>query len=118
MLRTLTTAAAVATLAAVSFSPAAIAEDNTVNFQLKLETANIVDTATAEKALKTIERQARKACKYEVTSLKRKRTDWSCVDRILEASVEQLNVPLLTDSYNDSDMVVQIAARANNQETF
>ena len=116
MLRSLSYAAAAATLAATAFAPAAIAEGETVNVNISIDATRLTDKAAADRALRSLERQARKACRYEITSMKRKVTDWRCVDNIIDQTVTQLDVPMLTAAHSTSDRIIQIAERADRQE--
>jgi len=109
MLRTLTAAAVMALVTSTTFAPAASAEGTQVNLNVQLDPTSITNTMTAGKALKSLERQAKKACSYDVVSLKRTYTDWECVNEVVEQVVTHFNEPLLTSAYANSDMVVRVA---------
>ena len=109
MLRTFSYAAAAATLAATSFAPIAMADSQPVKLSISVDAAQITDTRSAEKTLNSLERQAKKACSWDVQAIKRKKTDWVCVNEIVEQVVTQLDIPQLTSAYANSDMVVRLA---------
>ena len=109
MLRVFSSAIAAATLAATAIAPAAFADDETINVNFSLDTAQIVDEQTATDALQTLQRQAKKACSYDVPSIKRKKTDLACMNEVIEQVVTQFDVPLLTSAYASSDLAMQLA---------
>ena len=113
MFRTFSYAAAAATLAATAFAPTAIAESKTVN--VNIEAARIIDASTAQDALRSLEFQAKKACRYEVNALKRKKTDWVCANDVVQQVVTQLDIPHLTAAYAKSDMLVRVADRSASE---
>lgn len=108
MLRTLSSAAAAA-LAVTMIAPTALADGETVSLKLTIDAAEITDMRSAEKALQSLENQAKRACSYDVTALKRKKTDWECANDIVEQVVNQLDIPQLTVAYSNSDMLVRVA---------
>jgi len=110
MLRTLTLAAVTATLAVAPLAPTASAQE--INLKIKLDASKIVDTKSADKAMKSLERQAKKACSYDITSTKRKKTDWACVNEVVEQVVTHFDVTLLTSAYANSEMAVRVADAA------
>lgn len=102
-------AVAAAAFAVSAIAPAALAQDQQVNLSIALDTTEIVDERTANDALRSVERQAERACSYEIRSIKRKKTDQKCVNDVVEQVVTQFDVPLLTSAYVSSDMAVRVA---------
>ena len=109
MLRNLSYAAAAAFCASLA-SPAAFA-DQTVEIDIRVYESQIIDPASAEKALRSFERQALKVCQSEITSIKRKVTDWRCVDDVIEQVVTQLDIPVLTATHATSEQIARLSQR-------
>lgn len=108
MLRSLTYALAASTLATIAIAPTAAADEQ-VNLNIQLDVSKISDSTSADKALKSLERQAKKACSYDINATKRTKTDWECVNEVVEQVVTHFDAPLLTSAYANSDMAVRIA---------
>lgn len=108
--------AAATFLAATAFAPVAFAEDETFTMNIEIDAAEITDANAAEKTLRTLERQAKKACSFAVSSTKRVKTDWLCVSEIMEQTVVQLENAALSDTYATSARMSKIAKRAAKQK--
>lgn len=108
MLRSLKFALAASTLATIAVAPTAAA-DETVSLNIQLDVSKITNTESADKALKSLERQAKKACSYDINATKRTKTDWECVNEVVEQVVTHFDAPLLTSAYANSDMAVRVA---------
>ena len=101
--------ATAAAFAAVSFAPAATAQNETMNLNIRIDEAAIVDATSAQKALRSVERQADRACTYKVTALRRTYTDEVCVAEIVSQVVAQIDNENLTQAYAANQGAVQIA---------
>ena len=113
MLRSISIKAAIAALATTGFASTAIAEGETVNVDVQVDVAALTDASAAEAALRDVERQARKACRYVQPATQLKLTDWSCVAEIIEQTVMTVDAPQFSAVYNQSERMVQIAQRAD-----
>ena len=115
MLRSISIKAAIAALATTGFAHAAVAEGETVNVDVQVDVAALTDAEAAEAALRDVERQARKACRYIQPATQLKLTDWSCVAEIIEQTVTTVDTPQFSAVYNQSERMIQIAARAEGE---
>ena len=115
MLRSISIKAAIAALATTGFAQAAIAEGETVNVDVQVDVAALTNSGAAEAALRDVERQARKACRYVQPATQLKLTDWSCVAEIIEQTVATVDTPQLSSAYDNSERIVQIAQRAEGK---
>ena len=114
MLRSFSVKAAIAALAATGLASTAMAEGETVNVDVRIDVAALTDAGSADTALRDVERQARKACRYVQPATQLKLTDWACVAEIIDQTVSTVDAPMLTAAHAKSERMIQIAQLAED----
>ena len=96
---------------ALAFSTSAIADERPITTDIRVDTAKIVDATTAQKAFRSVERQAERACGYELDANRRAYVDELCVDEILQKVTVALDLDAFTEVYANSKKAVKVAER-------
>jgi len=99
--------------AALTFSTVAMADNTKLDLDIRIDPSKIVDTASAQKAFRSVKGQATKACSYFRDSNRRTYTDEICVQEILDQVTAALDNDDFTEVYASSKDAIKVAERKN-----